>query len=74
MMSLPEDLFPIIPRDLYQKRVYRLQLRGSNGFSPFSLLKRRERHKNQLKNNVCQANIKSKKRAAIIKMLNTTKW
>jgi hypothetical protein len=42
LMSFLEDLFPVIPRDLYQKRVYRLQLRGSNGFSPFSLLKERD--------------------------------
>jgi hypothetical protein len=38
MMLFLEDLFPVIPKDLYQERVYRLQLRGSNGFSPFSLL------------------------------------
>jgi len=42
LMSFLEDLFPVIPRNLYQKRVYRLQLRGSNGFSPFSLLKERD--------------------------------
>jgi hypothetical protein len=42
MMSFLKDLFPVIPEELYQKRVYRLQLRGSNGFSPFSLLKERD--------------------------------
>jgi hypothetical protein len=42
MMLFLEDLFPVIPKDLYQERVYRLQLRGSNGFSPFSLLKERD--------------------------------
>ena len=42
LMSVPEDLFSVIARDLYQKRVYRSQLRGSNGFSPFSLLKERD--------------------------------
>jgi len=40
MMLFLEDRFPVIPKDLYQERVYRSQLRGSNGFSPFSLLKR----------------------------------
>jgi hypothetical protein len=41
-MLFLEDLFPVISKDLYQKRVYRLQLRGSNGFTPFSLLKERD--------------------------------
>jgi hypothetical protein len=40
--SFPEDLLPVIAKNLYQKRVYRSQLRGSNGFSPFSLLKWRD--------------------------------
>jgi hypothetical protein len=38
VMIFLEDLFPFIPKGLYQERVYRSQLRGSNGFSPFSLL------------------------------------
>jgi hypothetical protein len=40
VMLFLEDLFPFIPKSWYQERVYRSQLRGSNGFSPFSLLKR----------------------------------
>jgi len=42
LMLFLGDLFPFIPKGLYQERVYRLQLRGSNGFSPFSLLKERD--------------------------------
>jgi len=50
-MLFLEDLFPFIPKDLYQERVYRLQLRGSNGFSPFSLLKERDFNQVLIKEN-----------------------
>jgi hypothetical protein len=38
LLSL-EDPFPFPTGELNPERVYRSQLRGSNGFSPFSLLK-----------------------------------
>jgi len=38
VMLFLEDLFPSILKNLHPERVDRSQLRGSNGFSPFSRL------------------------------------